>query len=617
MARPLEPDSFNRQIEAAQDRFDRLKRLADKFPWSQNELLAESVEELSTALEELRVAAEEMQEQHEQIIESQEVIEAERQKYIDLFEFAPNGYVVSDIHGHIQAANQAAVSLLGMPRDRLMGKLLVTFVSPEDRKKFRTKLNQIQKNPQSVKSWECSLQQHRGASIFCEIAVSRIDEDREQSIGLRWLIQDATERQLLAEMETANRIKDEFLAIVSHELRTPLNPILGWSAMLRKGRLDPTKTAYAVEAIERNAKIQAQLIEDLLDVSRILRGKFSLNQSPVNAIAVIKAALETVQLAAEAKKIELKFEVINEEEPGDKGDISSSPSPHLPIPPSPHPPSPSPYILGDFSRLQQVIWNLLSNAIKFTPQGGRVEVKLSTIAHRSSSRESEPLTTKYAQIEVSDTGIGIAPDFLPYVFEYFRQADSSSSRESGGLGLGLAIVRHLVELHGGKVRVDSLGKGQGATFTVRLPLLDRLVDKEGKEDCPLLPASLTGLRVLVVDDDLDNLNLTALTLEQSGASVQKATSATEALQAFEQTEFDLLLSDIGMPGMDGYTLLERIRSIPSESKEPIPAIALTSYAGETNQRQAIAAGFQLHISKPVLPTELIERIADVARSNSN
>ncbi|HEY9692306.1 MAG TPA: PAS domain S-box protein [Oculatellaceae cyanobacterium] len=375
-----------------------------------------------------------------------------------------------------------------------------------------------------------------------------------------------------AKAEAANRIKDEFLAVLSHELRSPLNPILGWTKLLRTGRLDTTKTQQALETIERNTKLQAQLIEDLLDVSRILQGKMTLNVAPVNLAATIEAALETVRLAAEAKHIQIQttFNPIS-------GTVS-----------------------GDTNRLQQVVWNLLSNAVKFTPGGGRIEVQLEQVGMS-------------AQIQVKDTGKGISPDFLPYVFDYFRQEDGTITRKFGGLGLGLAIVRHFTELHGGTVQADSLGENLGATFTIRLPLNIVEPQPSGDRRHPERAADLTGIHVLVVDDDADMRDLAAFTLTQSGAQVTTAASAAQALTLLNQSIPNLLLCDIGMPEMDGYALMQEIRKWSPQQGGMIPAIALTAYAGEINQQQALAAGFQIHISKPVEPDELVKAIASLLR----
>jgi signal transduction histidine kinase/ActR/RegA family two-component response regulator len=378
-----------------------------------------------------------------------------------------------------------------------------------------------------------------------------------------------------ARSAAANRTKDEFLAVLSHELRTPMNPILGWTKLLREGKLNASKTAAALETIERNAKLQVQLIEDLLNISRILQGKLSLNTCPVNLESTIQAALKTVDLAAQAKAIQIQTHF--------ESDVGN--------------------VLGDATRLQQVIWNLLSNAIKFTPNGGRVEIHLKQVE-------------KQAQIVVSDTGKGINRDFLPYVFDYFRQADSSITRTFGGLGLGLAIARHIVELHGGTIQAESPGEGQGATFTVRLPLIPTPTLAIGEEAFMQDALTLQGIQILAVDDDADNLELITFVLEQAGASVISVSSATEALQRLKQTQFDILLADIAMPEMDGYTLLRFLRGMPPEQGGAIPAIALTAYAGEINQQQAITAGFQLHIPKPIDPEVLIEAIAQTVSTHS-
>lgn len=370
--------------------------------------------------------------------------------------------------------------------------------------------------------------------------------------------------------EAANRIKDEFLAILSHELRSPLNPILGWTKMLRSRRLDNTKAEQALETIERNAKLQAQLIEDLLDVSRILQGKMTLNAAPVNLATTIEAAKETVRLAAEAKNIQIQtaFKPVS-------GTVS-----------------------GDMNRLQQVIWNLLSNAVKFTPSGGRVEVQLEQVG-------------SYAQIQVKDTGRGIKQDFLPHVFDYFRQEDGTTTRQFGGLGLGLAIVRHFIELHGGEVQAASPGEGLGATFMVRLPILPVQPSKIRELEQTEQLLHLNGIQVLVVDDDTDAREFVAFVLEQSGAIVLTAASAGEALRILIQTQPDILLSDIGMPETDGYMLMQQVRSLPPEQGGQIPAIALTAYAGEINQQKALAAGFQQHLSKPLDPDRLIAIIPNL------
>jgi signal transduction histidine kinase/DNA-binding response OmpR family regulator len=405
------------------------------------------------------------------------------------------------------------------------------------------------------------------------------------------------------EAQTANRLKDEFLAVLSHELRSPLNPILGWVRLLRGGLLDPTRQAEALETIERNAKLQTQLIEDLLDISRIMQGKLTLTTAPVNLRFVIRAAIETVRLSAEAKQI-----VIDLNLPSTTADGASQEAA---------------IILGDAARLQQVIWNLLTNAIKFTPIGGRVTVKLETVmddgmrggrdgkkapSHSPTFPLSHPPT--YAQITITDTGKGINPEFLPYVFDYFRQEDGSTTRKFGGLGLGLAIVRQLVELHGGTVTAESQGKNLGATFTVQLPIAQQAMTAIAHPLQTRIGSSkaLDNLQILVVDDDIDTLRFQEFVLEQNGASVIAVPSGKEALQIFAQFTPDVLVSDIGMAEMDGYMLIQQVRALPPERGGTIPAIALTAYAGEKDCQRTIAAGYQQHVPKPIEPEELVEVI---------
>ncbi|WP_445301611.1 PAS domain-containing protein [Microcoleus sp. MOSTC5] len=391
------------------------------------------------------------------------------------------------------------------------------------------------------------------------------ETQRERLLAQEQVAREAADR--------ANRIKDEFLAVLSHELRSPLNPILGWSKLLQQGKLDAAKTATALTAIERNARLQVQLIDDLLDISRILRGKLSLTVMPVDLSAVISEALETVCLAAEAKAIQIYTKIL----------------PSVGI------------VIGDAGRLQQVVWNLLSNAVKFTPHQGQVAITLT-------------LDETHAQIQVTDTGKGIRSDFVPYVFEHFRQEDGATTRKFGGLGLGLAIVRQIVELHGGTVAVESQGEGQGAIFTVRIPLAPRSRELPAIEQPSDSTGDLSGIHVLVVDDEADSREFVAFVLEQAGATVTSVASATKALQAFSQAVPEIVVSDIGMPEMDGYMLMRHIRSLPIEQGGQIPAIALTAYAGEMDRQQAIAAGFQRHLAKPVDPEAVVAIITKLLSS---
>lgn len=383
------------------------------------------------------------------------------------------------------------------------------------------------------------------------------------------------EQSARAQAEAANRLKDEFLAVLSHELRSPLNPILGWTKLLQTRKFDSATIARALETIERNAQLQTRLIEDLLDICRIMRGKISLNISPVNLVNSIEAAVDTMRLAAQAKSIQIQTLLDS-----NVGLVS-----------------------GDSNRLQQVVWNLLSNAIKFTPAGGQIEIRLEAIGSQ-------------AQIQVRDTGIGISADFLPHVFDYFRQADASITRSHGGLGLGLAIVRHLVEMHGGSIYAESPGVGQGATFTVKLPLVQesREAAKQGSskaENSAFVP--LKNLRVLVVDDEPDIRELLTFTLEHYGAEAMAVASAGEVLAAIEKFRPDVLVSDIGMAEEDGYTLIRKVRALSPERGGDIPAVALTAYAREEDRVQALAAGFQRHITKPIEPGELATVIESLAQ----
>ena len=419
--------------------------------------------------------------------------------------------------------------------------------------------------------------QQQARSLQAEIEERHEAEERLRAALVR-------EQVARSEAETANRMKDEFLATVSHELRTPLNAIIGWSHLLRSGRLDEATVMRAVETIDRNAKAQAQLIEDILDVSRIITGKLRLNKEPVDIASVINAAIDSVQLAIDSKDIQLE--------------VTLDPSAR--------------HTVGDASRLQQVVWNLLANAIKFTPSGGRIEVKV--------ERAGESL-----QIRVSDTGQGIGPDFLPFIFDRFRQADGTTTRQHGGLGLGLAIVRHLVELHGGTIKADSEGEGKGAAFTIKLPLapqgatrrksvIGNLQKKEDPSERFTSLPSLHDVKVLLVDDDPDTLQILSVMLAESKAGVQTAVSVTEALEILEWYQPDVLVSDLAMPGEDGYSLIGKMRALEGMNGRQIPAVALTSYVRVEDRTRALSAGFNMFVQKPVQPEELITAIANLAES---
>lgn len=391
--------------------------------------------------------------------------------------------------------------------------------------------------------------------------------------------------RLLAEAEAANRTKDEFLATMSHELRTPMTAILGWAHLLRTSKFNEDDLARALETVERNARAQTKLIDDLLDISRIITGKLRLDVRLIDLTTVIEAAVDATRPTAEAKGIRLQTLI----------DPQAGP------------------VSGDTDRLQQVIWNLLTNAIKFTPKGGRVQVRVERI-------------NSYVEINVSDTGQGISAEFLPHVFDRFRQADGTTTRAHGGLGLGLSIVRQLVELHGGTVTAESNGAGQGSSFTVQLPLMvtRREVFKPERRhptaggslslDCH---PSLSDLRILIVDDEADTRELLRTMLEQCGSEVTTAASVAEALAAFQQSKPDVLISDIGMPEEDGYVLIGKVRALEAGLGERVPAIALTAYARVEDRVRALTAGFHVHVPKPIEPVELLAVVASLTGRTGN
>lgn len=412
-------------------------------------------------------------------------------------------------------------------------------------------------------------------SLVLDTTARKQAEEEKANLLLR-------EQEARMEAEEANRCKDEFLATLSHELRTPLASILGWARLLGGNMVEADKYPQVFETIARNAKIQAQLIDDLLDVSRIITGKLRLDVRPVELAPIIESTVETVRPAAEAKEIKL----------------TSRLDPHVGE------------ISGDPERLQQLMWNLLSNAIKFTPRKGRVEVCLDGARAQ-------------AEIIVSDSGQGIQADFIPHVFERFRQADGSTARRFGGLGLGLAIVRHLTELHGGTVQVESPGAGKGSTFKVTMPTLaqearqyrKRPVERRrnpSRGDLSRFRPALDGLRVLVVDDEIDVRDFAMMTFQECGAETATAASSAEALRLLEEWKPDVLVADIGMPDEDGYTLIHKVRALPEDQGGRIPAMALTAFARTEDRVRILSSGFQIHVAKPVEPVELIAAVASLA-----
>jgi signal transduction histidine kinase len=413
--------------------------------------------------------------------------------------------------------------------------------------------------------------QRHAAALEIEVA-ERKQAEKERALLL------VRERAARTEAEEANRLKDEFLATVSHELRAPLNAMLGWATLARKNQLDEENKARALETIERNARNQKKLIDDLLDVSRIISGKLNLELRPVNLVPVVEAAVESVRPAAQAKGVLLQTLL------------------------DPFPPSLQTFH-GDSNRLQQMVWNLVHNAVKFTPSGGNANVHLNYADGR-------------AEIVVNDTGIGIAPEFLPYVFDRFRQADGTTTKKHGGMGLGLAIVRHLTEMHGGTVEASSAGEGQGATFKIKLPLSPPAITpgKTGAKTPPTQKMKhadpmimLSGLRVLVVDDQADARELLVSVLHMQAAEVRAAGSAAEAITILTEWQPEILISDISMPDTDGYEFIQQIRM----QGLSVPAIALTAHASGRDRVRALAAGFQMHLPKPVEPHELVISIASL------
>ena len=392
---------------------------------------------------------------------------------------------------------------------------------------------------------------------------------------------EESERGARAEAERLSHMKDEFLATLSHELRTPLNAIQGWATLLRQREVTPHDMQRGLETIERNVRAQAQIINDLLDMSRIISGKIHLEVQPLHLHEVINNAIEAVRPSAEAKRI--RIHTLLDSKIG--------------------------FVRGDPNRLQQVLWNLLSNAVKFTKQGGRIQVVLERV-------------NSHVEIMVEDNGVGIRPDFLPHVFDRFRQADATTTRHYGGLGLGLSIVKTLVELHGGSVRVKSPGEDQGSTFVVVLPVSPVRGDDTAVIQKPTLAADpletiplprLDGVAILVVDDESDGRALIARILEGRGARTVGASSAHEALQLLASQRFDVLLSDIGMPGVDGYDLIRQVRLLDTSRSGPIPAIAVTAYARPEDRQRSLLAGYNMHLSKPIEAPELIASIASLLR----
>lgn len=523
-----------------------------------------------------------------------------------LIDSADDAIISKTLDGIITSWNAGAQRIFGYTADEVIGKS-ITILIPEGHLDEEPAILSRLRAGQRIEHYETVRMTKDGRLIDISLTVSPIMGPNGKIIGASKIARDITEQRqarralddaaerfklaaaenerLYKQAEESSRLKEEFLATISHELRTPLSAILGWARMLRLGQLSPENSAKALDTIERNARAQAQLVDDLLDVSRIITGKLRMDVRPADPNAFIDAAVEAVRPAADAKGVRIQKVI-------DTGAIS---------------------IPGDPVRLQQVVWNLLSNAIKFTPRGGRVQIRSERV-------------NSHLEIVVSDTGQGIAPDFLPHVFDRFRQADQKTSRHHGGMGLGLAIVRHLVEMHGGTVRAYSEGEGQGATFTVMLPITPVYqVDSSGGRVHPaardLMPPDdttdrLDGLRILAVDDEADTRELLRQGLEYCGATVRVVGSAAEAIDAIMSSIPDILISDIGMPGTDGYDLIRQVRALPPDRGAKVAAIALTAYTRIEDRLQALRAGYDMHVPKPVELTELCAVAASVARRNS-
>jgi PAS domain S-box-containing protein len=505
----------------------------------------------------------------------------------DLLNTAPCGFLSFAGDSKIVAVNATLLDSLGYELGELQGRHVETFLPVASRIFYQTHFFPLLKLHGRVEEVYLSLRAKNGTEMPVLANATR----RERGGGVVYdciLMQMRQRNQYEDEIlqakrvaEEATRAKDEFLAVVSHELRTPLTAILGWARMMKIGKLDDATAARALDTIERNAESQNQLIEDLLDFSRIISGKIRLDVRRVELDSLAEAALDVVRPAADAKGIRLQSVL----------DPRAGP------------------VSGDPERLQQVLWNLLSNAIKFTPKGGRVQIRLERV-------------NSSVEITVSDTGRGISAEFLPYVFERFRQADNTTTRQHGGLGLGMAITKHIVELHGGTIRAVSPGEGQGASFILRLPVMivhhpahfsDVATEQlpSAGEAQPTQLTRLDGVRVLVVDDEPDMRDLLMTVLSQSGALVRTVATVAGAIEIMRLKKLDLLISDIEMPNEDGYSLIRKVRVLEEGLNKKIPAIALTAHARASDRLQALSAGYQLHMPKPVEPAELVLAIANL------
>jgi PAS domain S-box-containing protein len=508
-----------------------------------------------------------------------------------IVESSHDAIVGKTLDGTITSWNAAAERLFGYTSADVIGRSIRILIPDELQGEEDDVLSRIRRG-QRVDHYDTVRRRKDGALIDVSLTVSPVLNTKGIVIGASKIARDISDRKraeterrlLLQTAQEASRLKDEFLATLSHELRTPLNAILGYARMMRSGLLTGDKQTRAMETVVRNATSLTRIVEDVLDVARIVSGKIRLNMQTVDLPDVIAEAMETVRPASEVKGITIELTL-------DHGGAR---------------------VFGDPERLQQIIWNLLSNAVKFTPQGGRIVVHLGQVG-------------AHVEISVSDTGMGIPAEFLPHVFERFRQGDGGLTRVHGGLGLGLAITRHLVELQGGRISATSDGRGKGATFRVELPVRSAHGSRSiGERDAPAMSdavgeievPALGGIRVLAVDDEPDALELMRAVLEVTGATVRTADSAEQALQAIEQAIPDLLIVDLGMPKMDGFALIERIRRSPDRRVRDLPAIAFTAYVRSEDRVKALRSGFQMHLAKPVDPGDLMAAVATLAKRAS-
>ena len=506
----------------------------------------------------------------------------------ELLNNAPCGFLVFSDDGGIVEVNSTLLDLLGYRREEMLRLHVEKIFSVAGRIFYQTHFFPLLKLKGKVEEIYLDLRSAAGENIPVLVNAARHERGGRiynDCVFIAIRQRSRYEDEILRakrEAEAATRAKDEFLSIVSHELRTPLNAILGWSQMLKNGKIDAANLGRAIEAIDRSARMQSQLIEDLLDLSRIISGKLKIEVGQVDLGKVVERAIEVVAPAAQAKEIQLEK-------------IMES----------------GVFVSGDSARLQQVFWNLLSNAVKFTPKGGRVQIRLARV---NSSIE----------VSVSDTGKGISPDFLPYVFERFQQADNTGGKRGGGLGLGLAITRHIVELHGGGIKVESEGEGMGSTFTVSLPVMmvQRRDEDERREKAAAVESGvwldssrLEGLHALVVDDDKDGRELLETLLSLHGIKVSAAASVAEAVEKIHAVKPDLVISDIEMPGENGFSLIKKLNDFNESQKRRIPAIALTGHVSHADRVKVLSSGYQIHLAKPIEPEELLVVIANLAEWN--